>query len=160
MHLGYVSAAPIENSTPFLFITVIMLVVAVYYWKRNLPVRIIFIVFTCFALAGSLWGCKQGLDKNERLRVKYINLTRMRQLAITLDSTSNNGIDISDNLAMVQKRYGVEIDDAWDHPFRLVKQGEGTQIRYEIRSDGPDKTPGTEDDLAWPYEPSKATTKR
>jgi len=106
-----------------------------------------------------LWGCKQGLDKNERRRVKTTNLTRVRALTIALDSTSDNGIGVPDNLSMVQEQYGVEIVDAWDRPFRLRRRIESKPAIYEIRSDGPDRTPETEDDLAWPYEPSKAAIK-
>ena len=36
----------------------------------------------CFALAGALWGCRQGFDQNERARVERINSTMVRQITV------------------------------------------------------------------------------
>jgi len=52
-----------------------------------------------------------------------------------------------------------ERPDAWGRPFRMVKEDHSKPNLYEIRSDGPDKTTGTKDDLSWTFELAQVAKK-
>jgi len=152
LHLGYLSAAPMTNAMPFLGFTVVMLFIAVTNGKRNPLVRYISLALMCIGIAGVFWGCKQGAKVLEQAKVKSTGAT-VHVVKAELDMLDRELGTLPPDLSVLGKQYGFDATDAWSRPFRLVREGNGKQLRYEIRSDGPDKTPGTKDDLTWPYKP-------
>lgn len=158
LHLGYISALPFENTAPTLMMAAIFLFVAVNAGKQRPLLRWIFTILTCLAIVTVpiLWH--QGVLARDRIMMKArISSTRSsaRQVMVELDMINKELGEVPSDLSTLGDQYGFTIKDAWDRPFRLVKEGSGKQIRCEIRSDGPDKTPGTKDDLRWPYTPPK-----
>ncbi|MHB9109240.1 MAG: hypothetical protein ACYDCO_19475 [Armatimonadota bacterium] len=158
LHLGYIAAIPFANTAPFWIVAVICLYLAGVAGKKRPAIRNTFLVFMCLSVAAVPFAWNKGMKEYHRSLDKArtaSSRSSAQQVVIALDMAAEDGIGIPADLTKLGKLYGCETMDGWNRPFRLVKQGSGKQIRYEIHSDGPDKTPNTKDDLSWPYEPPK-----
>jgi|GEM_PF-2325612 len=157
MHLGYIAAMPLSNTAPFWIGAVLFLYLAAAAGGKRPSVRKTFLVLMCLTLAGVPFAWMHGMKEynsiSNKARISSSH-SSARQVMMALDMAAEDGGELSTDLSTL-RRYGCETTDAWDRPLRLVRQGEGKLVRYEIHSDGPDKTPGTKDDLSWGYEPQK-----
>jgi general secretion pathway protein G len=116
--------------------------------QRGMTLIEILIVITILGLVMTLVGSRV-VKQFGKAKIKTTQLA-MQQLsqAVTEYQMDNNKIPAgSDGLAVLGGEYMESVpNDGWGNPFHYEVPGEGGRP-FDITSDGPDGTPGTEDDL-------------
>ncbi|MGK0154651.1 MAG: hypothetical protein ACI9SE_001604 [Neolewinella sp.] len=103
------------------------------------------------------WDCKKRPDPKKDMKLAKLIRKCKRDLGelaeVGVDYRSEHGSKAMPASVRELKRYGVEnnrnydgpLTDPWGSDFRIAKRKWGS--RWMLISDGPDKTPGTDDDI-------------
>ena len=143
-HLGYVSAAPTNESVPLFFFSLIPLVLALIYWKTKWVLSVFFILLTIGGIALSIASYKRGtLQVARSMTIKNATQFLSENDPENKEGKVNSGDEKTKNTVSLPPT----LVDSWGRAYRFREYTENGTLYYSLLSAGPDGVFDTSDDI-------------